>query len=390
MAVFLNESTTILPNVKDSLLPLTHLELADIIPIGVNKTQGVKTMQFLFERQNLYRGLYYSLLILLAILFANLWPQMQRPPTLMLSVQEPQEISLVNESIQPIPLERALDPKKVLLGEKLFQDVRLSKDNRVSCLTCHAFNMGGTDRRTHSLGVHSRVGEVNTPTIFNVRYNFRLNWNGKFETLTDHIEGLLTSPTGMDMSWDVLIQKLKQVPEYQRTFSQIYSDGMTSSNIKDGLVVYEESLNTPNSRFDRFLRGDKQALAPTEQEGYRLFKEYGCASCHQGINAGGNLFQRFGVMGNYFADRGKITQADLGRFNVTQDPADRFVFRVPSLRNVAQTAPYFHDGTAQTLEQAIAVMAKYQLGRSLPVKHINRLAEFLKTLTGEYQGQPLG
>jgi cytochrome c peroxidase len=347
-------------------------------------------MQFLFERRNLWRWLYYSLLILLAILFANLWPQMQRPPTLMLSVQEPQEISLVNEFIQPIPLERALDPQKVLLGEKLFQDVRLSKDNRVSCLTCHGFNMGGADRRARSLGVHSRVGEVNTPTIFNVQYNFRLNWNGKFETLTDHIEGLLTSPTGMDMSWDVLIQKLKQVPEYQRTFSQIYSDGLTSTNIKDALVVYEESLNTPNSRFDRFLRGDKQALAPTEQEGYRLFKEYGCASCHQGINAGGNLFQRFGVMGNYFADRGKITQADLGRFNVTQDPADRFVFRVPSLRNVAQTAPYFHDGTAQTLEQAIVVMAKYQLGRSLPVEHINRLAEFLRTLTGEYQGQPLG
>jgi cytochrome c peroxidase len=346
-------------------------------------------MQYLFERRNRWRWLYYSLLILLAILFANLWPHMQRSPTLTLSVQEPQEISLVNESIQPIPLERTLDPQKVLLGEKLFQDVRLSKDNRVSCLTCHGFNMGGADRRARSLGVHSRVGEVNTPTIFNVQYNFRLNWNGKFETLTDHIEGLLTSPTGMDMPWDVLIQKLKQVSEYQRTFAQIYSDGLTSTNIKDVLVVYEESLNTPNSRFDRFLRGDKQALAPTEQEGYRLFKEYGCASCHQGINAGGNLFQHFGVMGNYFADRGKITQADLGRFNVTQDPADRFVFRVPSLRNVAQTAPYFHDGTAQTLEQAIIVMAKYQLGRSLPVEHINRLAEFLRTLTGEYQGQPL-
>jgi cytochrome c peroxidase len=347
-------------------------------------------MPYLFERRNLWRWLYYSLLILLAILFANLWPQMQRPPSLTLSVQEPQKIDLVNESIQPIPLERVLDSKKVLLGEKLFQEVRLSKDDRVSCLTCHEFNMGGADRRAHSLGVHSRVSEVNTPTIFNVQYNFRLNWNGKFETLTDHIEGLLTSPAGMDMSWDVLIQKLTQVPEYQRTFAQIYSDGLTSNNIKDVLVVYEESLDTPNSRFDRFLRGDKQALAPAEQEGYRLFKDYGCVSCHQGINVGGNLFQRFGVMGNYFADRGNITQADLGRFNVTQDLADRFVFRVPSLRNVAQTAPYFHDGTAQTLEKAIVVMAQYQLGRSLPVEHINRLAEFLRTLTGEYQGQPLG
>jgi cytochrome c peroxidase len=347
-------------------------------------------MKYLFERRTLWRWLYYSFLILLAILFANLWPHLQRPSSLRLSVQESQEINLVNEAIQPIPLERALAPQKQLLGEKLFQEVRLSADNRVSCLTCHRFDMGGADRRTHSLGVRSRVGEVNTPTIFNVQYNFRLNWNGKFETLTDHLEGLLTNPDGMDISWDVLIQKLKQVPEYQRTFSQIYSDGLTANNLKDALVTYEESLNTPNSRFDRFLRGDKQALSPTEQEGYQLFKDYGCVSCHQGINAGGNLFQRFGVMGNYFADRGNVTQADLGRFNVTQDPADRFVFRVPSLRNVAQTAPYFHDGTAQTLEQAVVVMAKYQLGRSLPAKDINCLAEFLRTLTGEYQGQRLG
>jgi cytochrome c peroxidase len=346
-------------------------------------------MQFLFERRNLWRWLYYSLLILLALLFTSLWPQIQHPQTSTLNVQASQEIGLVNEPIQPIPLENVLDPNKVLLGEKLFQEVRLSEDDRVSCLTCHLFNRGGTDRRDRSFGVRGRVGAVNTPTIFNAQYNFRLNWNGKFETLTDHLEGLLTHSDGMDMSWDVLIQKLKQVPEYPRAFAQIYSDGLTSTNIKDVLVAYEESLNTPNSRFDRFLRGDKQALTPSEREGYQLFKDYGCVSCHQGINAGGNLFQRFGVMGNYFADRGNITPTDWGRFNVTQDPADRFVFRVPSLRNVAQTAPYFHDGTALTLEKAIAVMAKYQLGRSLPSEHINRLAEFLHTLTGEYQGHPL-
>lgn len=346
-------------------------------------------MQFLVERRNLWRWLYYSLLILLAILFANLWPQIQHPQTSTLNVRASQEIGLVNEPIQPIPLENALDPNKVLLGEKLFQEVRLSEDDRVSCLTCHAFNMGGTDRRAHSLGVQGRIGAVNTPTIFNVRYNFRLNWNGRFETLTDHLEGLLTHSDGMGMSWDILIQKLKQVPEYPRAFAQIYSDGLTPTNIKDALVAYEESLNTPNSRFDQFLRGDKQALTPSEREGYQLFKDYGCVSCHQGINAGGNLFQRFGVMGNYFADRGNITPADWGRYNVTQDLADRFVFRVPSLRNVAQTAPYFHDGTALTLEEAIAIMANYQLGRSLPVEDINRLAKFLHTLTGEYQGQPL-
>ncbi|MGB8700390.1 MAG: cytochrome c peroxidase, partial [Thermosynechococcaceae cyanobacterium] len=297
---------------------------------------------FLSKNRNRLRCIYYSLLLFLAVLFANLWPQIQHPQLSILNLKESQDVDFVNEPIQPIPLENALDPQKVLLGEKLFADVRLSEDNRIACLTCHAFNMGGADRRTYSLGVRGRVSEVNTPTILNVRHNFRMNWNGKYETLADHLEGLLTDPDGMDMQWDVLIQKLKRVPDYPRIFSQIYQDGLMPNNIKDAIVVYEESLDTPNSRFDQFLRGNKLALSSTEQEGYRLFKDYGCVSCHQGINAGGNLFQRFGVMGDYFKDRGNITPADLGRFNVTQDPADRFVFRVPSLRNVALTAPYFH------------------------------------------------
>jgi cytochrome c peroxidase len=350
----------------------------------------MKTMPFLSENRNLLRWFYYSFLILLAILFASLWPQIQRPQPLILSIQASQKVASVNEPIQPIPLENTLDPNKVLLGEKLFAEVRLSEDNRISCLACHAFNKGAADRRSHSVGVRGGVSEVNTPTMFNARHNFRLNWNGKFENLTDHLDGLLTNPKGMGMQWDVLIQKLGQVPDYPRVFSQIYLDGLTATNIKDAMVVYEESLDTPNSRFDQFLRGNKQALTSTEQEGYRFFKDYGCVSCHQGINVGGNLFQRFGVMGDYFRDRGNLTPADLGRFNVTQDPADRFIFRVPSLRNVALTPPYFHDGTAQTLEKAIAIMAKYQLGRSLPVEDINRIAKFLRTLTGEYQGQPLG
>jgi cytochrome c peroxidase len=144
--------------------------------------------------------------------------------------------------------------------------------------------------------------------------------------------------------------------------------------------------NTPNSRFDRFLQGDKQALTKSEQEGYKLFKNYGCISCHQGINVGGNMFQRFGVMGNYFADWGNITQADLGRFNVTKEPTDRYVFRVPSLRNVELTPPYFHDGSAETIEKAIAIMTKYQLGRPLSKEKIDLIAQFLRTLTGEYRG----
>jgi cytochrome c peroxidase len=299
------------------------------------------------------------------------------------------EIAQTDEPIQPIPQEIAIDLPKVALGEKLFQDVRLSQNNQKSCIICHSFNLGGADRHAHSIGINGALTEVNTPTVFNVRFNFRFNWDGKFTNLTDHLDALMTNPQVMGVRWPEAIRSLQQVPLYIQSFNQIYSDGLTANNIKDALVAYELSLNTPNAPFDRFLRGDKQALTATEKEGYRLFKTYGCISCHQGVNLGGNMFQPFGVIGNYLADRGKIAKADLGRFNVTNNTADRYLFRVPSLRNVAVTAPYFHDGSAKTLKEAITKMTKYQLGRPLPTEQIELIALFLRTLTGEYRGKPL-
>jgi cytochrome c peroxidase len=298
--------------------------------------------------------------------------------------------SQVQEPIQPIPLKIALNSSaKVALGKKLFQDVRLSSNNQVSCMSCHHLNAGGADSVAQSVGVNGVVGEINSPTIFNVQFNFRFNWDGEFESLADHLTALLPNPQTMASSWDVLVQKLQQIPDYAQTFAKIYPEELTQATLTDAIVSYESSLFTPNSRFDKFLRGDSNALTADEQEGYQLFKAYGCVSCHQGMNVGGNMFQRFGVIGDYFADRGNITSADLGRFNVTQNPDDRHVFRVPSLRNVALTAPYFHDGSAETLEEAIAIMAKYQLGRPLAKEQSDRIAQFLRTLTGEYQGKPL-
>ena len=299
------------------------------------------------------------------------------------------EIAQSDEPIQAIPQQIEVDRPKVTLGEQLFQDVRLSANNQKSCLSCHSFSLGGTDRRPHSIGINGALTEVNTPTIFNTRFNFRLNWNGKFTNLSDHLDALMNNPKIMGVRWPEAVRSLQQVPAYVRAFSQIYPDGVTATNIKDALVAYELSLNTPNARFDRFLLGDKTALTATEKEGYRLFKNYGCVSCHQGVNIGGNIFQPFGVIGNYLIDRGQIKPADLGRFNVTKNEPDRYVFRVPSLRNVAVTAPYFHDGSAQTLTEAIEQMTKYQLGRSLAKKQIELIAEFLGTLTGEYRGKPL-
>jgi cytochrome c peroxidase len=335
------------------------------------------------------RWISFLALFLGAMLLLLLWQHFTT--TFQPAVTMPQrvEIAQTDEPIQAIPQQIKVDPPKVTLGEKLFQDVRLSTNNQVSCLSCHSFSLGGTDRRAHSIGIDGALTEVNTPTIFNTRFNFRLNWNGKFTNLSDHLDALMNNPKIMGVRWPEAVRSLQQVPAYVRSFGQIYPDGVTPTNIKDALVAYELSLNTPNSRFDRFLQGNKQALTTAEQEGYRLFKANGCISCHQGVNVGGNMFQPFGIIGDYLADRGNVTPADLGRFNVTQNAADRHVFRVPSLRNVAMTAPYFHDGSAQTLEEAVSKMTKYQLGRTLPTEQIESIVLFLRTLTGEYRGKPL-
>jgi cytochrome c peroxidase len=328
-------------------------------------------------------------LILVASLIVILWQRFTTLQPVAITTPARVEITKTDEPIQPIPLEIAIDKPKVALGEQLFQDVRLSKNSQKSCLSCHSFSLGGADRIAHSIGIDGATTRVNTPTVFNARFNFRFNWDGKFTNLSDHLDALMNNPRTMGTQWPTAIRSLQQVPAYARDFSRIYRDGVTTTNIKDALVAYELSLNTPNARFDRFLLGDKTALTATEKEGYRLFKNYGCVSCHQGVNIGGNMFQPFGVIGNYLADRGQIKPADLGRFNVTKNEPDLFLFRVPSLRNVAVTAPYFHDGSAQTLTDAIEQMTKYQLGRPLAKKQIELIAEFLNTLTGEYRGKPL-
>ncbi len=346
-------------------------------------------MNLLSSNRKIRRWLIMIVLITLTFLVAIFWQRLQTPQTLDQLSLEQVEVDRVKEPIQPIPFQIAVDRNKVLLGEKLFQDVRLSRNKQISCSSCHNLSTGGVDRLTYSMGVNGSRGEVNTPTVLNVRFNFRLNWNGKYENLSDHLDALLLNPKVMDMKWEVLIPELQMVPDYVREFTKLYSDGITQTNIKDAIATYQKSLYTPNARFDQFLRGNKQALTASEQEGYRLFKAYGCISCHQGVNVGGNMFSRFGALGDYFADRGNVTKADLGLFNVTHDRLDQFIFRVPSLRNVALTPPYFHDGTAKSLEEAIAIMGKYQLGRSLAQKETSAIAQFLRTLTGEYQGQAL-
>ena len=294
-----------------------------------------------------------------------------------------------NEPIQPLPLSIDLNTDKVRLGEQLFNDKRLSADNTISCATCHNLQKGGTDQLVHSIGINQTEGDINSPTVFNSGFNFRQFWDGRADSLETQAAGPVHNPKEMGSNWSQVVGKLKQDAAYVSAFKALYSNGIKPKNIQDAIATYERSLITPNARFDRYLRGDVTAITLEEKQGYVLFKQYGCVACHQGINIGGNMYQVFGVLNNYFEKRGNITKADLGRFNVTAKPYDRHKFKVPSLRNIALTPPYFHDGSAKTLEKAVDVMAKYQLGRKIPKRKKRLIINFLKTLTGTYQGKIL-
>jgi cytochrome c peroxidase len=187
----------------------------------------------------------------------------------------------------------------------------------------------------------------------------------------------------MGSTWPEIIGKVKATPEYIQAFQNIYNNPPDKQNIKDAIAVFERSQVPVDSPFDLYLKGDKNAIGEEAKEGYALFKNLGCAACHQGQNVGGNMFQKFGIIEDYFHDRGHVIEKDYGRYNVTHHEEDRYVFKVPSLRNVALTAPYFHDGSAGTLDQAVDVMAKYQLGRTLSSTERSQLVAFLKTLTGK-------
>lgn len=294
-----------------------------------------------------------------------------------------------DEPIKPIPLEIKLDGKKVALGEKLFHDKRLSKDNSIACVSCHGLNTGGVDRQAVSVGIGGKKGNINAPTVFNSGFNFRQFWDGRANSLEEQAVGPVHNPLEMGSNWQEVVGKLGKDEALAAQFKQSYADGVQSKNIQDALAVFQRSLITPNARFDKFLRGDKTALTADEHKGYQLFKSYGCVACHQGVNAGGNMFQLFGVMGDYFAKRGNITEADNGRYNATKNEADKHMFKVPSLRNVALTAPYFHDGSAKTLSDAVDVMFRYQLGRPASQADKDLIVKFLHTLTGEYKGKSL-
>jgi cytochrome c peroxidase len=291
-----------------------------------------------------------------------------------------------NEAIKPLPLSQELNYPMVELGDRLFHDTRLSQDNTISCATCHQLSTGGTDRKPRSIGVGGAKGGIKAPTVYNSGFNFAQFWDGRADNLEQQAAGPVHNPVEMASNWTEVVEKLKLDPEMVKRFAKVSSDGISSQIIVEAIAEFERSLVTVNSRFDRWLRGDDEAIDAFELRGYQLFKNYGCISCHQGMNVGGNLYAYMGAMGDYFADRGKkITQADLGRFNVTKKANDKHFFKVPSLRLAAINPPYFHDGSAQTLAEAVRLMGKYQLGRKIPENEIEAIVAFLNALVGHHR-----
>lgn len=292
------------------------------------------------------------------------------------------------EPIRPLPIELAADPARVALGERLFNDPRLSRDGRLACASCHQLAQGGDDGLPRSITNSGEPDIVNAPTVFNARYNFRLTWRGKFRTLEEQAEGDLRNPRHGATDWPELLPKLRNDPDYRRAFAQVYPQGITRESVLDAIASFERTLVTPNAPFDLWLRGDAMAVDADVLRGYDLFRSYGCIACHQGVNVGGNMFQKFGVFREP-AHEQDATPMDEGRFSLTGDEDDRGVFRVPSLRNVAVTAPYFHDGEVATLDEAIRVMGEVQLGVEIPEPDRQLIRAFLESLTGEYRGRSL-
>jgi len=287
------------------------------------------------------------------------------------------------EPISPIPRSLPLDDRKIALGKRLFHDARLSRDNSVACSSCHNLAKGGVDGGKRSIGIAGQRTDRNSPTVFNAVFNLAQFWDGRAATLEDQIDGPVNNPKEMASSWPAVVAKLAEDAEYRAAFDGIYG-GMEPRHIKNAIADFERSLLTPGSRFDRYLDGDRRAVTHEELKGYELFKGYGCIACHQGVNVGGNLYQRLGVMQTY--DEGSAA-TDVGRMAITGKREDLLVFKVPGLRNVALTAPYFHDGSIATLEQAVGLMGQYQLGVALPKYDVALIVKFLHTLTGDLEAK---
>ncbi|MGV8898498.1 MAG: cytochrome-c peroxidase [Burkholderiaceae bacterium] len=283
------------------------------------------------------------------------------------------------EPIQPIPAAKISNPAMVELGKKLFFEPRLSRSGFISCNSCHNLSMGGTDNIKTSIGHKWQKGPINSPTVLNSSMNLAQFWDGRAKDLNAQAGGPIANPGEMAFTYEEAIGMLMSIPAYRTEFEKVFKkDTMDIDQVTNAIAAFEETLVTPNSRLDQWLMGNKSALTKNELAGYQLFKSSGCTACHNGPAVGGNSFQKMGVVKPY-----KGTSKSEGRSAVTGKDADRFNFKVPTLRNIELTYPYFHDGEATTLTQAVDIMGRLQLGRKFSIDENAKLVAFLKTLTGD-------
>ncbi|MDO5484150.1 MAG: cytochrome c peroxidase, partial [Desulfovibrionaceae bacterium] len=291
-----------------------------------------------------------------------------------------------NEPIQPLPLSIKVDEAKASLGDKLFNDKRLSTDSTLSCAGCHFYDRGGTDYQRFSEGIRKQFGDINPPSTYNAVFNLAQFWDGRAADLQEQAGGPPMNPIEMGSeNWAEIIGRLSKDQALTEAFTAVYANGWTGENITNAIAEYEKTLITPNSRFDKWLRGDDKAISEQEKQGYARFKAYRCASCHVGKSVGGQSYEYLDLKKDYFADRGgKPLGSDKGRYNFTKQGVDLHRFKVPNLRNIELTAPYLHDGTVETLDDAVRVMGIYCSGLEVPQNDRELIVAFLRTLTGEH------
>ena len=296
-------------------------------------------------------------------------------------------------ALQPIPDSLATDIRKVTLGRKMYNDARVSLDGTLSCATCHVIDQGGADSRgtRTSEGIYGQFGGINAPTVLNAAFNVEQFWNGRAHTLADQAAGPPVNPVEMgDQTWEQICERLKEDASLVAEFQSIYPEGITQATVTDAIAEYEKTLITPNDRLDQMLKGDENALTEEEKKGLAAFMDNSCAVCHVGKTLGGQSFETLGIYEDYYAAREQsnpdivYNDDDKGLAGFTGDTADLHRFKVPGLRNISKTSPYFHDGTQATIEDAVRAMFRFELGvKEAPESDVASISAFLRTLDGE-------
>ena len=300
----------------------------------------------------------------------------------------------------PEPADNPTTPEKVELGKILYHDPRLSSSGTVSCASCHNVMAGGEDNRGGSVGVKAQVGGRSAPTVWNSAFNATQFWDGRAPSLEAQAKGPVTNPIEMGMkSWDDVVARLKAIPGYTPLFAKAFggADAVNADNAAKAIAAYERTLITPNSAFDKFANGDLKALNEQQTRGLQLFKDTGCSACHSGAGFNGSqngqaatgVYMKFPSIENAALEAQYGFTKDVGRFEVTKNDADKHFFKVPTLRNIALTSPYFHNGKVKTLTEAVTIMAKTQLGKDLTEQQAADIAAFLDSLTGEFPKQAM-